>query len=81
MEALRKIVPGSALKPLFSLPRSSDELKYEVIVLPYGSDNDPHDTEKRESLTAFLRGALGDADFDCTRKQTSERGTPVEVFN
>ena len=35
MEILRKIVPGSALAPLFSLPRSSRDLKYEVIVLPF----------------------------------------------
>jgi hypothetical protein len=34
MEALRKIVSGSALEPLFSLPRSSKELQYEVIILP-----------------------------------------------
>ena len=34
MEALRKIVTGSALEPLFSLPRSSQDLQYEVIVLP-----------------------------------------------
>ena len=35
MEALRKIVTGSALEPLFSLPRSSRDLQYEVIVLPF----------------------------------------------
>jgi hypothetical protein len=35
MEALRKIVPGSALEPLFSLPRSLRDLQYEVIVLPF----------------------------------------------
>ncbi|GHV89002.1 hypothetical protein AGMMS50267_13620 [Spirochaetia bacterium] len=34
MEALRKIVPGSALEPLFSLPRSSLDLQYEVLILP-----------------------------------------------
>ena len=35
MEAMRKIVTGSALEPLFSLPRSSRDLQYEVIVLPF----------------------------------------------
>jgi hypothetical protein len=82
MEALRKIVPGSALEPLFSLPRSSWELQYEVIVLPFiaGSEH-RFDGAGQESLTGFLRGSLGDAEFDCERELTAERGTPVEIFN
>jgi hypothetical protein len=81
MEALRKIVPGSSLAPLFSLPPSSGELQYEVIVLPFLADNDRRDDMERESLAACLRGTLGDAEFDCTRKLTAERGTAVELFN
>jgi hypothetical protein len=80
MEALRKIVPGSVLEPLFLLPRSSGELKYEVIVLPFPEENEPRDTAGRESLATSLRGALGDVDFDFTRKLTPERGTSVELF-
>ncbi|MHC6204781.1 hypothetical protein ACYULU_16510 [Breznakiellaceae bacterium SP9] len=34
MEALRKIVPGSVLEPLFSLPHVSRELQYEVLIRP-----------------------------------------------
>ena len=41
MEALRKIVPGSALEPLFSLPRSSLDLQYEVIILPVSDVSTP----------------------------------------
>jgi hypothetical protein len=41
MEALRKIVPGSALEPLFSLPRSSRELQYEVLILPIFEESAP----------------------------------------
>jgi hypothetical protein len=81
MEVLRKIVPGSALESLFSLPHSSDELQYEVIVLPFDSGNETSDTAGRESLTASLRGPLGDAGFDCTRELTPEWGTPLEIFN
>jgi hypothetical protein len=81
MEALRKIVAGSALEPLFSLPRSSKELKYEVIVLPVVHGNVPRDTTGQESLTASLRGTLEDAGFDCARELASERGTTVEIFN
>jgi hypothetical protein len=81
MEVLRKIVPGRALRPLFSLPRSSDELEYEVIVRPFVSDDEPDDTTGKESLTASLRGALGDVVFDCARELAPERGTPIEISN
>jgi hypothetical protein len=79
MEALRKIVPGSALEPLFSLPRSSGALKYEVIVLPF-TDDEPRDTAGQEPLSASLRGALGDFEFDYTRELAPERGTLVEFL-
>ena len=39
MEALRKIVSGSALEPLFALPHSSRDLQYEVIVLPFAKNS------------------------------------------
>jgi hypothetical protein len=81
MEALRKIVPGSALAPLFSLPPSSSELQYEVIVLPFLADNDRRDDVERKSLTACLRGTLGDAEFNNTRCLMAERGTAIELFN
>ena len=82
MEALRKIVPGSALEPLFSLPRSSRELQYEVIVLPFLAGNEyRRDDAGQESLAGFLRGSLGDFEFDCARELTAERGTPIEICN
>jgi hypothetical protein len=82
MEALRKIVSGSVLEPLFSLPYSSRELQYEVIVLPVSAGAEQfRDNAARQPLVDCLRGALGDIEFDCTRKITAERGTPVEIFN
>jgi hypothetical protein len=75
MEALRKIVPGSVLEPLFSLPHSAGELKYEVIVLPFAADNDPCDVVEGKSLAASLCGTLGGVDFDYKRELTPERET------
>jgi hypothetical protein len=80
MEALRKIVPGSVLEPLFSLPCSAGESQYEVIVLPFAADNDPGDATERKSLAASLCGTLGDVDFDYKRELTPERGSAVELF-
>jgi hypothetical protein len=82
MEALRKIVTGSDIDSLFSLPYSSRAAKYEVIVLPMPAENEyRHGKARHESITEFLRGTVGDVEFVCTRELTPDRGTAVEIFD
>jgi hypothetical protein len=54
MEAIRRIVPASALLPLFDLPWKSKDMMVEMIIMP----KDETIVEPRTSTAKSLKGSL-----------------------